>query len=94
VPLLVFDEIDADVGPRMGAVIGERLSRLAKGRQVLAVTHLAQVASLADRHVRVSKKAGDGRTVSVAEVVTGRAREQELEDMRGESRTPQRGRDA
>lgn len=83
-PLLVFDEIDADVGPRMGAVIGERLARLAEGRQVLAVTHLPQVAACAAHHVRVAKRVEGDRTVAVVEVVEGRRREQELEEMRGE----------
>jgi DNA repair protein RecN (Recombination protein N) len=87
--LLVFDEIDADVGPRLGAVIGERLAKLAHpkdgARQVLAVTHLAHVAEAADRHVRVTKRTEDGRTISSAEVVEGRARKAELAEMRGDS---------
>lgn len=99
VPLLVFDEIDADVGPRMGSVIGERLARLAHpagpgapSRQVLAVTHLAQVAALADRHLRVVKRTADGRTVSRVDVVEGGEREAELDEMRGEKRTRERTR--
>ncbi|MCE9637828.1 MAG: DNA repair protein RecN [Planctomycetes bacterium] len=98
VPLLVFDEIDADVGPRLGAVIGERLRRLAHPkdgpRQVLAVTHLSQVAEAADHHLRVSKRTDDGRTVSSVEVVTGPERERELTEMRGEKRAPGKQRDA
>ena len=99
VPLLVFDEIDADVGPRMGAVIGERLARLAhpdakSARQVLAVTHLAQVAEAADQHIRVAKRTDEGRTVSRVDVLTGKAREEELDEMRGEKRGADRRRHA
>lgn len=52
---LAFDEVDAGVGGRTARVVGERLRRLAKGRQVLCITHLPQVASLADRHFRIEK---------------------------------------
>jgi DNA repair protein RecN (Recombination protein N) len=55
VPTLVFDEVDAGVGGRAAVEVGRRLARLARGRQVLVVTHLAQVAAFADRHVVVDK---------------------------------------
>ncbi len=84
VALLVFDEIDADVGPRMGAVIGARLAALAKSRQVLAVTHLPQVAEAAAHHIRAAKRTDGDRTVTAVEVIEGRARREEIEDMRGE----------
>lgn len=57
VPTLVFDEIDAGIGGRTGLEIGRRLAALARERQVLVVTHLAQVACFADLHVRVRKRA-------------------------------------
>lgn len=84
VALLVFDEIDADVGPRMGGVIGARLAALAKSRQVLAVTHLPQVAEAAAHHIRAAKRTDGDRTVTAVEVLEGRARREEIEDMRGE----------
>ena len=60
VPTLVFDEVDAGVGGRAAVEVGRRLARLARDRQVLVVTHLAQVAAFADRHVVVDKpSAGD-----------------------------------
>ena len=59
---LVFDEVDAGIGGAEAAVLGEKLHRLAQGGQILAVTHLPQVASLADAHFKVSKQVRKGRT--------------------------------
>jgi DNA repair protein RecN (Recombination protein N) len=55
VPTMVFDEVDAGVGGRAAVEIGRRLARLAASHQVIVVTHLAQVAAYADRHVVVDK---------------------------------------
>jgi DNA repair protein RecN (Recombination protein N) len=52
---LVFDEVDAGIGGQTARAVGERLRDLAAGRQVLAITHLPQIASLADRHFRIAK---------------------------------------
>jgi DNA repair protein RecN (Recombination protein N) len=57
-PLLVFDEVDAGIGGHTARAVGERLRALAAGRQILCITHLPQVASLADRHFRIEKDAG------------------------------------
>ncbi|HEY9416551.1 MAG TPA: DNA repair protein RecN, partial [Pseudonocardia sp.] len=56
VPTMVFDEVDAGVGGRAAVEIGRRLARLAATHQVIVVTHLAQVAAYADRHVVVDKR--------------------------------------
>lgn len=61
-PTLVFDEVDAGIGGAEAAGLGAKLKRLAGGAQVLAVTHLPQVASQADVHFRVRKKVRKGRT--------------------------------
>ena len=61
-PTLVFDEVDSGVGGAEAAVLGDKLARLARHGQVLAVTHLAQVASYADRHFRIRKEVEAGRT--------------------------------
>ncbi|MFL5913678.1 MAG: DNA repair protein RecN [Gaiellaceae bacterium] len=53
---LVFDEVDAGVGGQTARAVGERLRRLAEGRQVLCITHLPQIASLAERHFRIEKE--------------------------------------
>ncbi len=57
-PLLVFDEVDAGIGGHTARAVGERLRDLALGRRVVCITHLPQVASLADRHFRVEKDTG------------------------------------
>ncbi len=59
---LVFDEVDAGVGGAEAAVLGGKLKRLAQGGQILAVTHLPQVASCGDLHFKISKKVRKGRT--------------------------------
>jgi DNA repair protein RecN (Recombination protein N) len=52
---LVFDEVDAGVGGQTARAVGDRLRALSDGRQVLCITHLPQIASLADRHFRIEK---------------------------------------
>ncbi len=56
-PLLVFDEIDAGIGGHTARAVGEHLRELARGRQVLCITHLPQVAALAARHFTIAKDA-------------------------------------
>jgi DNA repair protein RecN (Recombination protein N) len=77
VPTLVFDEVDAGIGGRAAAAVGRRLARLARTRQVLVVTHLPQIASFADRHIRVEKSGGR----AVVEVLTEGGRVAELSRM-------------
>ncbi len=81
VPTLVFDEVDAGLGGRTGRAVGETLRRLAAGRQVLVVTHLAQVAAFADRHLRVDKVELEGRTVTRVSPLEGEERVRELARM-------------
>ena len=68
-PVLVFDEVDAGVGGRLGEVLGRKLWSLARHHQVLCVSHLPQVAAYADRHVRVRKEVARGRTHVIAETL-------------------------
>ena len=78
-PTLVFDEVDTGVGGAVADAIGLRLARLAKGVQVLAVTHAPQVAARADRHYLISKDALDkGKRVAtrVTEVAQDKRREE------------------
>ncbi|MDF1551654.1 MAG: DNA repair protein RecN [Deferrisomatales bacterium] len=63
VETLVFDEVDAGVGGATAEAVGERLSELARGCQVVVITHLPQIAPRAARHLRVDKQVADGRTV-------------------------------
>ena len=83
VPTLVFDEVDAGIGGRIGSVVGQKLKSIAGRRQVLCVTHLPQIACFADRHVRVVKDIeGDGTTTSV-ELLDGNDRVKEIGQMLG-----------
>jgi DNA repair protein RecN (Recombination protein N) len=85
VPTMVFDEVDAGVGGRAAGEVGRRLARLARDRQVIVVTHLAQVAAFADSQVVVDKPAQhEGRVVaSDVRVVAGEDRVAELARMLG-----------
>jgi len=87
--LVVFDEIDANVGGRLGDVLGQKLAGLGASHQVLCVTHLPQVASYADRQWTIRKTTTGKRTsTTIAELATNTARVEELAMMlRGEART-------
>lgn len=66
-PSLIFDEIDAGIGGKTARTVGQKMSILAKKRQVLSVTHLPQIASFADRHFSVFKREAGDRTITVVE---------------------------
>jgi DNA repair protein RecN (Recombination protein N) len=83
VPTMVFDEVDAGIGGRIAGVVGEKLAAVARHRQVLSVTHLAQIAARADRHVRVRKAVRNGRTYASVAVLDEDARVTELAGMLG-----------
>jgi DNA repair protein RecN (Recombination protein N) len=91
VPVLVFDEIDTGIGGATALAVGARLKALAAGRQVLVVTHLAQVAAFADAHLvvekadeagrastRVRAAAGDDRVAEIARMLAGSGSEASL----------------
>ena len=82
-PTLIFDEIDQGIGGRVGAVVGAKLRGLARGHQVLCVTHLPQLAAYADQHYRVEKLTSRGRTTTQVRAVTGEERVAELALMLG-----------
>ena len=82
-PILVFDEIDAGIGGRVGSVLGQKLWGLSRNHLVLCVTHLPQIACYADHHARVAKLASHDRTVTSVEVLDGEARVAELSQMMG-----------
>jgi DNA repair protein RecN (Recombination protein N) len=64
IPVLVFDEVDANVGGETAHAVGEKMRHLGKHRQVLCVTHLPQVAAQAQAHFEVTKESKGGRTIS------------------------------
>jgi DNA repair protein RecN (Recombination protein N) len=65
VPTQIFDEVDAGIGGEAATAVGEKLRAVARGRQVLCITHLPQVAAFAEAHYRVEKQERDGRTHTV-----------------------------
>ena len=83
VPAFVFDEVDAGVGGKAGLDVGARLAELATHAQVVVVTHLAQVAAFADRHLVVHKSDDGSVTASAVSEVTGDERLRELARMMG-----------
>jgi DNA repair protein RecN (Recombination protein N) len=82
-PTLVFDEVDAGVGGDVGLAVGRKLARLARGAQVICITHLPQIAAFADRHYRVSKQVNEGRTSSNLTLLEPVQRVEELGRMLG-----------
>jgi len=80
---LVFDEIDAGVGGKTARVVGERLRALGEGRQVLCITHLPQVASLAPTHFRLEKDLGGDRAIATVERLDGEGVVEEIRRMLG-----------
>ena len=85
-PTLVFDEIDAGIGGNTARAVGERLRALAAGRQVVCITHLPQVASLAARHFRITKQVEAGEALATVERVDGEELIEEICRMLGADR--------
>ncbi|MGE0337195.1 MAG: DNA repair protein RecN [Gammaproteobacteria bacterium] len=83
VPTLVYDEIDTGIGGRVAAVVAQHLQTIAQGRQVLCVTHLAQVASAGTHHLVITKETTEGATATRAEYLDARARVDEVARMLG-----------
>ena len=80
---LIFDEIDAGIGGRLGRVVGQKLAQLAHTHQVVCVTHLPQLAAFADTHLRVSKEVAGERTRTTVTALSGEQRLEELAAMLG-----------
>jgi len=83
IPLMVFDEIDANVGGEIARAVGAKMAFLGERHQVVAITHMPQVASLAHRHYLVTKEVDAESTNSRLEAVEGKARVAELARMLG-----------
>lgn len=83
VPVLVFDEIDANVGGEIAAKVGYKMRELSKHRQVLCITHLPQVAASAHEQFIVTKEVKGGRTRTLLTQTSGTDREQEIARMLG-----------
>jgi len=85
VPTIVFDEVDANIGGQTAHAVAQRLVAVSKRAQVLCVTHVPQIARLADRQIRVEKRVRGGRTVVTAKPLAGGERVQELTRMLGDT---------
>lgn len=81
IPVLIFDEIDAQIGGRLGTITGKKLKELSGCRQVILITHLPQIASFADRHLKVSKSVKAGRATTDVLLLDGKDRVEELAQM-------------
>lgn len=86
VPVLVFDEIDAGIGGRIAEAVGIKLKEISSVRQVLCITHLPQIASLAKSHYQVSKEEKVGRTITSVARLDQQQRVDELARMLGGSK--------
>jgi DNA repair protein RecN (Recombination protein N) len=85
---LVFDEVDAGIGGRVAEVVGKKLRDLAAHDQVLCVTHVPQIAALADRHYLAEKREARGRTVASVRLLEGRERVAEIARMLAGEKVP------
>jgi DNA repair protein RecN (Recombination protein N) len=83
--VLVFDEIDAGVGGHTARAVGEHLRDLASERQILCITHLPQIASMAERHFRIEKATAAGTATTAVSELVGEAVVSELVRMLGAS---------
>jgi DNA repair protein RecN (Recombination protein N) len=78
---LVFDEIDSGIGGRAAEAVGKKLKSLARGNQILCITHLPQIASFADHHYLIEKKEATGRTRTSVRLLTPEQRTEEIARM-------------
>lgn len=83
IPVLVFDEIDSNIGGEVGRAVGEKLRAVARHHQVIAITHLPQSAVYGARHLAVAKAVSGGRTRSTIQPLEGEARVAEIARMFG-----------
>jgi DNA repair protein RecN (Recombination protein N) len=90
VPTLIFDEVDTGISGATSSLIGVKLKRVAAAQQVLAITHLPQVAAYADLHLRVEKGVQGGRTATAVERLEGEARVAEVARMLAGARVTQK----
>ncbi len=81
IPVLIFDEIDAQIGGRLGTITGTKLKELSKDRQIILITHLPQIAAFADRHFVVIKKIENSRTITNVNKLNKDSQIQELAKM-------------
>jgi DNA repair protein RecN (Recombination protein N) len=80
-PVLIFDEVDAGIGGRTAESVGKKLKKISNRHQVLCTTHLPQIASLGDFHLRITKRHRNGKVYVEVKELTGRERQDEIARM-------------
>ena len=83
IPTMIFDEIDTGVSGIAAQRVGEKLYSVSRGKQVLCVTHLPQIAAMADAHLQIAKSERDGRTYTEVTPLDRAGREHELARLHG-----------
>jgi DNA repair protein RecN (Recombination protein N) len=81
IPILVFDEIDAGIGGKTAETVGQKLKALSKNHQVICITHLPQIASFADTHMKIEKKVVKKRTLVTISTLDKKERTSEIARM-------------
>jgi DNA repair protein RecN (Recombination protein N) len=81
IPVLIFDEIDAQIGGRLGTITGKKLKSLSNKRQVILITHLPQIASFGNKHFKVSKGVKNNRAITNVMELDAKQRVEELAQM-------------
>ncbi|MBF0478237.1 MAG: DNA repair protein RecN [Candidatus Omnitrophica bacterium] len=81
IPVLIFDEIDAQIGGRLGTITGTKLREISRARQVILITHLPQIAAFADKHFKVTKSVASGRAVTAVNELDPKTRINEIAKM-------------
>ncbi|KPK10391.1 MAG: hypothetical protein AMJ68_09375 [Acidithiobacillales bacterium SG8_45] len=93
IPTLIFDEVDVGIGGRVAEIVGQQLRDLGQARQVLCITHQAQVAAKGNQHLQVAKESADGETVSRIKPLSENERVEEIARMIGGIEISQQTRD-
>lgn len=93
IPTLIFDEVDVGIGGRVAEIVGQQLRDLGQARQVLCITHQAQVAAKGNQHLQVAKESADGETVSRIKPLSESERVEEIARMIGGIEISQQTRD-
>lgn len=83
IPTLIFDEIDTGISGRTAQKVSEKLSYIARSHQVICITHLPQIAAMADAHFEISKSARDGSTITTIRLLDRKAAVEELARLLG-----------
>ncbi|MFV1996995.1 MAG: DNA repair protein RecN [Acidiferrobacterales bacterium] len=93
IPTLIFDEVDVGIGGRVAEIVGHQLHQLGESRQVMCITHQAQVAAQGNQHLQVAKESRDGETVSLIQSLAEQERVEEIARMIGGIEISQQTRD-